>query len=82
MNDCDIKDQFEEAKAEYDEKMNSRTKSHKFKVHGWDLVKLPENILRFSALHGLTTYQVYAETLKEIEVDDAIFQYIPDDTEV
>lgn len=82
LNDWDIKDQFEEAKAEYDEKMNRRTKSHKFKVHGWDLVKLPENILRFSALHGLTTYQVYAETLKEIKIDDAIFQYIPDDTEV
>lgn len=68
LKDWDIKPQFNDAKKEYEEMVASKMRTAKIKAFGWDLVKLPQVVLNYSAMHGLATYALYEETLKRVEI--------------
>lgn len=77
LKNWDVKQQFEESKNYFEEILFNKARSSKFNGICWNREKLSETVLHYSALHGLATYQLYVETLKDTDLADDIFQYPP-----
>ncbi|KAG2195670.1 hypothetical protein INT47_002909 [Mucor saturninus] len=80
LKDWDVKPRFEEAKGEYEASLTS--KLNKLKPLGWDLLKLPQAVLNFSALHGLATYTLYQKSLKNVEINDDDITCFPPSSDI